>query len=234
MPIKFACPSCGKGYNVKDSLAGKKAKCKCGAVMPVPAAAAAAPSAPVENDPLFGDDPLGGDLFGDASSPGTGASGTGASGTDSLFDEEFPAGETLPAAPVAYQAAALPTSPQQASLEPASPVPSAGGYAVAVPTVGPITESSESESSSMGGGSAFLIGVGLSGAGAMLGALVWALIAIFTGYEIGWIAWGVGFCAGFGMAIAHNLSDAIDDFLGGVIASTMAILGVLAGKYAVY
>ena len=86
----------------------------------------------------------------------------------------------------------------------------------------------------MGGGGAFLIGIGLSGAGAAVGAIIWALIAIVTGFEIGWIAWGVGFCSGVGMAIAHNLSDEIDDFLGGVIASLMAILGILAGKFAVY
>ena len=84
------------------------------------------------------------------------------------------------------------------------------------------------------GGGAFLIGIGLSGAGAAVGAIIWALIAIVTGFEIGWIAWGVGFCSGVGMAIAHNLSDEIDDFLGGVIASLMAILGILAGKFAVY
>jgi uncharacterized protein (TIGR00266 family) len=36
--IKFACPSCQKGYRVKDELAGRKAKCKaCGEPMQVPA-----------------------------------------------------------------------------------------------------------------------------------------------------------------------------------------------------
>ena len=79
-----------------------------------------------------------------------------------------------------------------------------------------------------------MIGVGLSGAGALLGAFVWALIAIITGFEIGWIAWGVGFCAGAGMAYGHHLSDGIDDFLGGATASTMSVFGILAGKYAVY
>lgn len=45
---KFACPACGKRYGWKPEIAGKKAKCKCGEVMSVPASAppAAPASAP--------------------------------------------------------------------------------------------------------------------------------------------------------------------------------------------
>jgi len=215
MPINFACPSCGKDYNVKDELAGKKAKCKCGAVMPIPAPVVVEA---MDNDPLFGDDPLGGDLFGDAAS-----TGTVAQDSNSLFDEEFPTGGAIPTAPAPYQMAPQPV----ASAQPTN------SYAVSVPTVGPIT-SAAVEADETSSGTALLIGVGLSGAGALLGAVVWAVIAIVTGFEIGWIAWGVGFGSGAGMAYAHHLSDGIDDFLGGVIASTMAIVGILAGKFAVY
>ena len=36
MPISVGCPECGRGYNVKDELAGKKFKCKdCGALVAV-------------------------------------------------------------------------------------------------------------------------------------------------------------------------------------------------------
>src|SRR6476660_6093452 len=42
---KFNCSKCGKEYRWKPELAGKKAKCKCGAVVPVPAQAPAAPRA---------------------------------------------------------------------------------------------------------------------------------------------------------------------------------------------
>lgn len=45
MPIKFACPSCNSTLVVKDEMAGKKAKCKCGAVIQVPAKSAGAKSA---------------------------------------------------------------------------------------------------------------------------------------------------------------------------------------------
>jgi hypothetical protein len=34
---KFACPSCGRSYAWKPQLAGKHAKCKCGAALAVPA-----------------------------------------------------------------------------------------------------------------------------------------------------------------------------------------------------
>src|SRR5262245_48172536 len=34
---KFSCQSCGKSYRWKPELAGKKVKCKCGAVMTAPA-----------------------------------------------------------------------------------------------------------------------------------------------------------------------------------------------------
>src|SRR5258706_111877 len=45
MSIEFRCDGCGKAYKVGDALAGKKARCKaCGAVMVVPAAAAAGAS----------------------------------------------------------------------------------------------------------------------------------------------------------------------------------------------
>jgi hypothetical protein len=42
---KFACDGCGKQYTWKPELAGKKAKCKCGAVMMIPADAPMAPEA---------------------------------------------------------------------------------------------------------------------------------------------------------------------------------------------
>lgn len=43
---RFHCPSCKKSYRWKPELAGKKAKCKCGAVMAIPASPPAAARAP--------------------------------------------------------------------------------------------------------------------------------------------------------------------------------------------
>lgn len=42
MPIQFACPKCKAKMTVKDSMAGKSGKCKCGNSIMVPAAASAA------------------------------------------------------------------------------------------------------------------------------------------------------------------------------------------------
>lgn len=39
MTISIQCPGCGKGYQLDDSLAGKRVKCKCGQRMSVPAIA---------------------------------------------------------------------------------------------------------------------------------------------------------------------------------------------------
>jgi hypothetical protein len=70
-----------------------------------------------------------------------------------------------------------------------------------------------------------MIGGGLA---AVAGGLIWGLIAVTTGYEIGWIAWGVGVLAGAGVVM----------FAGGrkglplqLIAVTSAVLGILIGKY---
>lgn len=46
---KFSCESCGKSYEWKPALAGKRAKCKCGATIAVPATSPAAP----EPDDLY-------------------------------------------------------------------------------------------------------------------------------------------------------------------------------------
>ncbi len=64
--------------------------------------------------------------------------------------------------------------------------------------------------------------------GAVIGGVIWGLIAIGTGYEIGWVAWGIGWLAGVGVVL----------FAGGrrgvplqMVAVAAAVLGVLIGKY---
>jgi len=42
MPIAISCPKCNKKHKAPDSLAGKSARCGCGTVIQIPAAAAAA------------------------------------------------------------------------------------------------------------------------------------------------------------------------------------------------
>lgn len=64
--------------------------------------------------------------------------------------------------------------------------------------------------------------------GAVIGGVIWGLIATASGYEIGWIAWGVGWLAGVGVVL----------FAGGrrgrplqFVAVAAAVLGLLIGKY---
>ncbi len=72
-----------------------------------------------------------------------------------------------------------------------------------------------------------IVGCALSLGGALLGALIWAIVAVATGFEIGWIAWGVGLLAGLGMAMGYRPAE------GGVpavLAAIMALVGVAAAK----
>jgi phosphate/sulfate permease len=58
------------------------------------------------------------------------------------------------------------------------------------------------------------------------GAVVWSLIAALTGFEIGWIAWGIG--AAVGAAVAWG-SEGSPKY--GVIAVIISVISILAGKY---
>ncbi|UCD24018.1 MAG: hypothetical protein JSW51_13465 [Gemmatimonadota bacterium] len=61
-----------------------------------------------------------------------------------------------------------------------------------------------------------------------IGALLWAAIAYFTGYEVGWVAWGVGGLVGFGVVLGSggHKSQAI-----GVLAVVVTVLALVAAKY---
>lgn len=66
--------------------------------------------------------------------------------------------------------------------------------------------------------------------GAAIGAAIWVAVGHFTGYEVGWIAWGVGFLAGLGVrATAGNQQGAGP----GATAVGMAVLAIVLAKYAV-
>ena len=73
------------------------------------------------------------------------------------------------------------------------------------------------------------IGAGL--VAAIAGGVVWGLIVKITNYEVGIVAWGIGFVAGTAVVLATR---------GGkgrhlqVIAVVSALIGVLLGKYLSY
>ena len=63
-------------------------------------------------------------------------------------------------------------------------------------------------------------------AGAMLGAIAWGAITAATNFQIGYMAVGVGFLAGYGMRTLGGGRDAAD----GLIAGIVALLGCLVGN----
>jgi len=73
---------------------------------------------------------------------------------------------------------------------------------------------------------AYLLGTILSGLGALLGAGLWCGIAIVSGYEVGWIAWGLGVATGLGMRMGYRRAG----FLAGAMAAILAVGGILTAK----
>lgn len=67
--------------------------------------------------------------------------------------------------------------------------------------------------------------------GGAIGASVWAAVAYFTHFEIGWIAWGIGFLSGAGVvAGARGNSNAFF----GLLAVIIAVVSICAGKYTAF
>ena len=64
--------------------------------------------------------------------------------------------------------------------------------------------------------------------GGLLGALIWAGISYATNYEIGWIAWGMGFVVGVCVRMAAGEQEGATP---GGIAAALALGSVLLGKY---
>lgn len=70
-----------------------------------------------------------------------------------------------------------------------------------------------------------LIGASVAG---LIGAAVWAAIAYYANFEIGWIAWGIGVLAGFGAFVGAK-SDG--DIATGGIAAVVAVAAIGLGKF---
>jgi hypothetical protein len=73
------------------------------------------------------------------------------------------------------------------------------------------------------------LGAGL--VAALVGGVVWGLIVKTTDYELGFVAWGIGFVAGTAVVFA-NRSERGPRLQ--VIAVISALLGILLGKYLSY
>jgi hypothetical protein len=63
---------------------------------------------------------------------------------------------------------------------------------------------------------------------AILGAVVWGLIVKWTDYEVGFVAWGIGFLVGIAVVAAtRGARGLVFQF----VAVACALLGILLGKY---
>lgn len=76
----------------------------------------------------------------------------------------------------------------------------------------------------------FALGVLLSAVGAALGGGVWFLIGWYLGREVGYVAWGVGILAGFGMVIAGQDGTT----RAGVTAAGLAAISLIGAKVAIF
>jgi hypothetical protein len=66
------------------------------------------------------------------------------------------------------------------------------------------------------------------GVAAVVGGVIWGLIIIFTGYELGIVAWGLGGLAGFAVAFFSGGKAGLPLQL---IAVFSSLLGIVIGKY---
>ncbi len=66
----------------------------------------------------------------------------------------------------------------------------------------------------------------------LAGALIWALITVNTGFQIGYMAVGIGVMVGFGMRLLGKGVDRIYGIAGGIIALLSCVLGNTLSIYA--
>ena len=66
---------------------------------------------------------------------------------------------------------------------------------------------------------------------ALVGGIVWGLIVKVSDYEVGFVAWGIGFIAGTAVVLATRGAKGTQFQ---VIAVVSALLGILLGKYLGY
>ncbi|MFM7853955.1 MAG: hypothetical protein ACKO96_19040, partial [Flammeovirgaceae bacterium] len=62
-------------------------------------------------------------------------------------------------------------------------------------------------------------------AAAFVGAIIWAIVTVVTGYQIGWMAVGVGFLVGYSIRFLGKGIDKIFGVMGGVFALVGCLLG---------
>jgi DNA-directed RNA polymerase subunit RPC12/RpoP len=219
MPIQFACTSCGKQYRVKDDYAGKPAKCgDCGHRMriPKPDAQATSPAPKPKPAPKPVAKPV------SAAAPTSDLADLG-----SWMDEEL---DVAPPAPPTTDGACPSCSAPMVGNAVVCVVcghDKRSGEKLATETVAPGKRKKSRSGSFVGSAAGLLLGTGLSFVGAIIGSVVWALVAYWTNYQIGWIAIGLGALAGGGMALGCRDNAGP---LSGVIAAGISFVGIVFAK----
>lgn len=66
--------------------------------------------------------------------------------------------------------------------------------------------------------------------GGAIGAAIWAIAVNVSGYEYGWIAWGIGGLVGYGVAVG-NKDGGRTPTAAGIIAVAISAVSIMAGKY---
>jgi hypothetical protein len=110
-----------------------------------------------------------------------------------------------------------PSAPSPVTRPATSPAAAASTPRTTLPTT-PTTSSVDAQSLPM----ALLAGL----AAAAVGAGLWALVTVLTGYQIGWMAIGVGFLVGLAVRLAGKGTTATFQVLG----AALALGGCLAGN----
>jgi len=214
--VSVQCP-CGKKLKAPASAVGRKAKCpNCGNVLVVAAPPPPPPSAAAEEyDPLY-------DLADQAQASAAaepqvsvcpncrsqmtvGAILCTGCGYDTRTGRTL--STTLASAAPATAAPSLPPMPRPPGLRTA---------------IEPAVDTSTR--------AAYLRGTIISGVCAIIGAFIWFGIAKGIEREIGWVAWGIGIFAGFGMMVGANGNSVT----AGMIAAGMAVGGIILGKIMVF
>jgi hypothetical protein len=221
--ISVQCP-CGKKLKAPATAVGRKAKCpKCGNVMTVTAPAAPpkppkpkAPPAPPSREEI--DDALY-DLAADAQSAAASAPAPVRNVCPSC-QSPMASGAVLCTA-CGYDTR---TGKSLAGAKATTSAPAAVGRGFPPALATKVNVEKPEPTGSM------LKGAIISAVFAFIGALVWFGIAKATHREIGWIAWGVGIAAGFGMMIGYNGTSVS----AGGVAAMFSVGGILLGKWMVF
>ncbi len=208
---------CGARLRVPDHAAGRRVKCpKCGFKIAIPAEGAVAagvaartpapPAPPPEPAPDDEDSLLNDFMQAESSAETTAAA--------SLQDAQ----KSCPACttPIAKNARTCPMCGHDLRPAPAK----AAKAAKAGPSMGSAAKA----------GGRLMLGTVLSGLGALLGAVVWLVVAMITSRDFNAIAILVGFLAGFGMALGYRKSSGA----AGVVACAMTFVGACLGKLLVF